>query len=136
MRTEEFNKIVDDVCENTKMVLKSKAEDYASDADRLHNFKIAARIDDTTPEKALWGMAKKHLVSIIDIKNMAGMKRYSPEFLREKLGDMRNYLILLEALMLERISIPDSIMRTASRLGSKSTIIKDVKPRKTPRSKK
>ena len=48
-------------------------------------------------------MARKHLVSIIDIKNEVLYKLPSKEKLREKLGDMRNYLILLEALITERI---------------------------------
>lgn len=79
-------------------VLGNKAGEYASKGDRLHNFKVAARIDNETPAKALWGMAKKHLVSIMD---MVDGKPADIPMINEKIGDMINYLILLEAVLKE-----------------------------------
>lgn len=82
-------------------VLASKAKEYASDDDRLHNFKVAARIDDETPKKALWGMLKKHLVSVMDMVNSA--EDPSWELVDEKVGDAVNYFILLEAVLKETL---------------------------------
>lgn len=88
----------------TNTTLALKGGEYAPGNDRLHNFKVAARIDDQQPEQALWGMAKKHLVSIMDLIDLCG-RNLTPSraLVNEKFGDMINYLILLEAMMIERI---------------------------------
>lgn len=103
MNTETFNQIVDKRVEKIKATLIKKAAEYSSDDDRLHNFKIAGRINGETPEKALWGMMAKHLVSVIDIIADSNRGRLPSAAIRdEKLGDAINYLILLEALLIEK----------------------------------
>jgi hypothetical protein len=103
MNTEDFNKVVDARIEKTKATLIKKAAEYSSDEDRLHNFKIAGRINGETPEKALWGMMAKHLVSVIDIIADSNRGKLPSASMRdEKLGDAINYLILLEALLIEK----------------------------------
>jgi len=57
-------------------------------------------VDDETPERALWGMAKKHLVSVTDL--IHGRAEVTPERIDEKIGDMINYLILLEGLLIKK----------------------------------
>lgn len=89
-----------------KSVLAIKADEYASSADRLHNFKTAAKMLDTTPEVALVGMAIKHAVSVQDM--VIQPEIITPELIDEKIGDCINYLVLLEALMLERCKDSDS----------------------------
>jgi hypothetical protein len=85
-------------------VLGSKGKEYTRDDDRLSNFKDAARVDDETPEQALWGMFKKHLISVKDIKNdIAKGKLPNFALLEEKIGDSINYFILLEVMIKERI---------------------------------
>lgn len=83
-------------------MLASKACEYASDEDRLHNFKAAAELEGDTPAEALRGMLRKHWVSIADLvwSDTIGEK---PSFamIDEKIGDAVNYLILLEALLKE-----------------------------------
>ena len=57
-----------------------------------------------SPEKALLGMKTKHTVSILDIVDDLDTGNLpSGELLCEKIGDELNYLILLKALILERI---------------------------------
>jgi hypothetical protein len=103
MNTEDFNKVVDARIEKIKATLIKKAAEYSSDEDRLHNFKIAGRINGETPEKALWGMMAKHLVSVIDIIADSNRGKLPSASMRdEKLGDAINYLILLEALLIEK----------------------------------
>ena len=97
--TMEFEKILSARISSIKSVLGNKAKEYAMEGDRLHNFKVAARVKNETPEKALWGMAVKHLVCIIDMVD--GKLESTIPMVDEKVGDMINYLILLEALMKE-----------------------------------
>jgi hypothetical protein len=101
MKINEFNKHVVRRCRLISKVLVRKGAEYASSEDRLYNFKEAAKDDSTTPEKALWGMYLKHHVSVKDLKN--GHHKLSRRMIDEKIGDAINYLILLEALLIEKI---------------------------------
>ena len=101
MKIEDFDKIVEERIKKIRKILKSKGEEYSSKKDRLHNFKVAARKLDCSPERALQGMDMKHVVSIDDIINKNGS--YSVAYIEEKLGDHINYMILLEALLKERL---------------------------------
>jgi hypothetical protein len=101
----QFDEILIRRLNNTESVLKSKGKEYATNNDRYHNFRVAARVLNTTPEKALLGMAAKHLVSILDIvENSSKGELINEAHLDEKIGDMINYLILLEGLLKERMS--------------------------------
>lgn len=83
-------------------VMITKSEEYSRNNDRLHNFKRAAAIDGTTPARSLWGMWKKHIVSIADmIDDIDAGKVPSEAMVAEKLGDNINYSILLEGLIVE-----------------------------------
>ena len=95
-----FNEIVNNRIDKIKSVLSSKASEYASE-DRLYNFKVAAQINGCTPKRALWGMASKHLVSVMDL--VIDRVQSSEYLINEKVGDMINYLILLEALLMEEL---------------------------------
>lgn len=99
MINEEFQKILNDRLCKIKTTLDKKAGEYSSDEDRLYNFKQAAAIMGVEPQEALWGMAVKHLVSVQDLvyKNLENTKAN----VNEKIGDLINYLILLEALLSE-----------------------------------
>lgn len=97
----EFDMVVEARCEKINKVLVAKAKEYAQGQNRFHNFDVAARIHDTTPEQALLGMMSKHLVSVIDLINDP---ECATEYLvDEKVGDTVNYLILLEGLLLRRL---------------------------------
>lgn len=96
-----FQAIVTKRQELIQQVLGTKAQEYALGGDRLHNFKIAARMAGITPEQALMGMDLKHRVCIEDL-----VERRLPltaELITEKIGDHINYMILLEALLIERL---------------------------------
>jgi len=96
--------------------LVSKGKEYASNnEDRLINFKRSAEMKRETPEKALQGMMQKHLTSVYDIIDyiekenqivglmfVARPPGISKELIEEKIGDLTNYFILLEALLKER----------------------------------
>ncbi len=102
MTDKDFNNIVSNRLEQCRNTLTTKNKEYSSDVCRLHNFKTAARIDNETPEQALWGMYKKHLVSVIDLKNAPDTATL--ELIHEKITDTVNYMLLLEGLLVERIA--------------------------------
>ena len=97
----DFDKVVEARTEAIKLTLMAKAKEYVSNGDRFHNFNVAARIGDTTPEVALLGMMSKHIVSVLDLITWAGVSpdRITRELIDEKIGDNINYLILLEGML-------------------------------------
>ena len=104
MNNKRFNWLVEQRCETIKKVLLKKAEEYAGDEERLHNFKIAGRKRAITPEEALMGMKLKHTVSLEDIVDGINKGKIpNEEMFLEKITDEINYWILLEALVTERI---------------------------------
>jgi len=107
MNQRDFNSILNNRILKTKTILQSKGAEYSSSIDRLHNFKVAAQMSSTgeSPEQALWGMLRKHLVSVLGMVNAAGSVEISPHVIDEKIGDSINYLILLESLLRERLLI-------------------------------
>lgn len=96
----QLDKIVDEQIEHIRKSLKAKQEEYAT-GDRLYNFRKGAQITGTTPESTCWGYMLKHLVSIHDIAN--GVRTTNTEQLDEKIGDTINYLILLKAIIREKL---------------------------------
>ena len=101
MNTNDFNKIIDSRIQKCLDVLCKKADEYAT-LDMLHNFKVAAELQDCTPIKALAGMMCKHTVSVYDLINEFEEGADIPlELWEEKIGDSINYLLLLTALIHE-----------------------------------
>jgi len=99
MNADQFNSILQKRLESIESTLGSKAKEYAI-GDRLYNFKRAAEILRTTPQKALAGMFMKHLVSVMDL--IEGSIAATEPMVNEKIGDAINYLILLEAILKEK----------------------------------
>jgi hypothetical protein len=103
MKHKAFNKLLEKRIELIRKVLEEKCEEYSRNDDKLYNFKEAGRTDNVTPEHALWGMCLKQRVSVSDIvKDIDSGKIPSDKLLNEKIGDVINYMILLEALIKER----------------------------------
>ncbi len=81
----------------------SKNEEYTRDGDKFHNFRVAAALDGETPEQALWGMWKKHIVSVRDMVHDIEAGRIPTEkTIDDKMTDMINYTLLMEGLIEER----------------------------------
>lgn len=98
MKTIQFNNIVQEQQKRCTDILIAKAKEYATE-DRLHNFKVAAELQMTTPINALAGMLAKHTVSIYDMCRSG--RSCSMEMWEEKITDHINYLLLLKALVVE-----------------------------------
>ena len=103
MQTEEFEDVIVKNClYEIERTLGRKAEEYAR-GDRLSNFKKAAHLLGCTPERALLGFVAKHLVALADFVNdLEDGKNQSIERWNEKTRDISNYMVLLEALNIER----------------------------------
>jgi len=85
-------------------VLGVKAAEYGRNDDRLHNFKRGAAMLRETPEAHCVQLLSKHVISILDmVDDLAAAKCANMNQWEEKIGDAINYLILLEALVAERI---------------------------------
>lgn len=84
------------LCEET---LLKKGVEYSKEYDRLHNFKVAACLQNELPRQALGGMLAKHVVSIFDLINTPNLAQMS--VWEEKIGDSLNYLFLLKAIIVE-----------------------------------
>ena len=100
-----FNQLVDERTEWCYATLIKKDEEYSASGDRLHNFKVACRFDRDPRETALeslWGMLRKHIVSLVDmIEDSKQGKIISKAMLDEKIGDFINYGHLMEGLFVE-----------------------------------
>lgn len=100
MTPDEFDAVMQAVSAQCRDTLCKKGEEYSRNGDRLWNFKVAAAMQKVTPEKALWGMLAKHIVSLQDITDHP--EEVDPATFYEKSQDAINYLILLIGLMKER----------------------------------
>jgi hypothetical protein len=107
MTRKDFDHIVSNRCEVIQQVLLNKGCEYADDTNAFRNFERAARLLNTTRDKALLGMLSKHLVSVMDLIN--GDLPLEDHIVSEKIGDTINYLILLEAMFYEDIQQMDEL---------------------------
>ena len=103
MKSERFNEVLETTIKKCIDTLSVKSNEYATE-DRLHNFKVAAEIQNCTPITALAGMMAKHTVSVYDLIRKHEQGAEVPKGMwDEKIGDSINYLILLSALVQENI---------------------------------
>jgi hypothetical protein len=97
MTSTEFNIVIEEMFLRSKKTLCKKASSYATDDQRLKNFYQAAAIQEIPVTQACVGMMTKHYASVCDMaKNPTS---HSLTQWREKLGDLRNYTFLCEALL-------------------------------------
>lgn len=80
----------------SRTTLNAKGKIYSTENDRLGNFKSTGRMNDCTPADALWGMVSKHITAVKD--QVKSGKIPTQEWMDEYLGDIQNYMILLEAI--------------------------------------
>ena len=101
MNKDTFHRILEQRLEKTRATFYKKNKEYGI-SDVFHNFKQAARIDNTTPIKALRGFDLKHRVSVQDMVDNPSM--VTEAMIDEKIGDCIVYLCILEGLFLEHLS--------------------------------
>jgi hypothetical protein len=102
MTREDFSRRVEKRIDLVRQTLLTKHKEYAKDDNVFRNFDEAAggfSLHSTSSE-VLWSYMTKHLVSIKDI--VADNKPVDTAVVSEKIGDVINYLILLEAMLNEQ----------------------------------
>jgi len=97
MTNDEFQLHMQDSFLRSRRTLAKKEKEYSEGIDRLDQFKKAGILNNVSPTESLWGMATKHVTSIADM--VKDPTSYNLKIWREKLGDLRNYTILCEALL-------------------------------------
>lgn len=103
MNRSDFNKLVEEFCDDLKKILIKKGNEYnTSNEDVFENFRIASEADKCTIEQSLWGMYLKHWVSVRKI--VKDNELPSKELLDEKILDSCAYMILLKGIILEQIN--------------------------------
>jgi hypothetical protein len=102
MTRDKFSKEVEKRIDLIRQTLLTKHKEYAVDDNVFRNFDEAAGGFSLHSKSAqvLWGYMTKHLVSIKDI--VAEGKPAKPAVVSEKIGDVINYLIILEAMLNEQ----------------------------------
>lgn len=98
MDTRTFSGIVGAQIEQFERTLIDKADEYATE-DRLHNFKVAAELQEENATQALGGMMAKHTVSVYNMINSG--EAFTKAMWEEKIGDHLAYLLLLRATIVE-----------------------------------
>lgn len=131
MTNKEFDAYLEERLQMIRDTLSHKAKEYSNGKDRMHNFNTAAVLQGCTPERALWGMAAKHLVSVSDLVLALDDDDIQPkptlQMWNEKIGDAVNYLCLLDAMIQDRYAV--RVERRAVDWGSDG-LGNDLKPRK------
>lgn len=100
MKSNTYNKVIEDQIDICKDTLINKAKEYATD-DLLHNFKTAAVVMGCDPKEALAGMMVKHTISIYDMCRDG--KEHDINQWIEKITDHINYLLILKAIVVEEL---------------------------------
>ena len=99
MTNEEFTIEVENSFNRSKKTLIKKAKEYAGEVDRLDNFKRAGQALNITPTEALMGMVMKHIIAISNM--VKDPEEYTMSQWHERTGDIKNYMVLLEALLID-----------------------------------
>ncbi len=95
MKRERFDQIVEGAVKQVQDTLIDREADYATDADRLANFKVAAEIELMRPVQACIDMQMKHRVSMKMFRDdMKANKKINRKQYMEKCIDEFNYNLL------------------------------------------
>jgi hypothetical protein len=114
MKAEEFEKIWLDQVQTEKAMLLERAEAYATNGDRLGNFKEGSQLAGNTPMQYGFGLVVKHIIALRDLINKeargeAKFDAYELSKVTEYVTDIRNYAVLLKSLYVERPELQKKI---------------------------
>lgn len=106
MTAEQFEKIWLDQVQAEKTMLLERAAAYATNGDRLGNFKEGGQLNACHPLRYGFSLVSKHIIALRDLigKVEAGNADFSPyelDKLTEYVTDIRNYAVLLKGLYIE-----------------------------------
>jgi hypothetical protein len=96
MKQEIFEDIINNRYSHNLDTMTAKGKVYSSQQDRLSNFKDTGAMNQVTPQDALWGMVSKHIIATKDMVKSGEIP--TEKWIAEYLGDIHNYMYLLEAI--------------------------------------
>ena len=109
MNRKDFFNYVDFVKERTSNVLQAKGDEYNYNSGAFENFEEGISIGlANTREAIAWNYVTKHIQSIRALIREVDSGRtdhLTDKLIDEKFGDVINYMILIEAMLKERIQI-------------------------------
>lgn len=102
MKAQTFENNANKVIDHCWETMFNKAKEYASDEDRLANFKQPASLLEMNPAEVGICYGMKHMASIVKMAKDLDKGIYPTEEYRlEKIGDMINYLLLIDSAIQE-----------------------------------
>lgn len=104
MKAQDFEKNSKEIIDHCWGLLFSKAKEYASDEDRLANFKQPTSLFGVSAPEICLYYDSKHIASMVMIaQDISKGKLPTRELLKEKVGDYLNYGMLFYSTVLELI---------------------------------
>ena len=118
MNQENFQKIFDETIIEAKGILFSKGKEYASNVDRLANFKDIGAALGITADKICWAYLAKHLRAL-EFEIREGKPSIESA---SRIQDCINYLIFLQAIKFELDFNEEAYQKVQSGIGSPSMV--------------
>lgn len=116
MKAADFEKISKELMDHCWDIMFSKAKEYASDEDRLANFKQPTTLFHTNPAKIALFYDSKHIASMVKMADDIDKGILpSKEFLMEKVGDYINYGLLFYSAVMEMIEAQEEDKKKAEK---------------------
>lgn len=108
MTQDKFDELLAQRIEKIHNSLAIKAKEYVRNDDPLHNFNVGASITGENPLSILDGFMLKHYISYRDMLHDIENGKYpTREYILEKFGDLINYFILGEIIILGQLKDED-----------------------------
>jgi hypothetical protein len=107
MTKEDFEKLWIEQVQKEKSILLERASSYATNDDRLFNFKEGSTLIGNDSMQYGFNLVVKHIIAMRDLINKVAntngsLDNYEYAKIEEYVTDIRNYAILLRALYVER----------------------------------
>ena len=117
MKAEVFEKIWLEQVATEKAMLLERADAYATNGDRLGNFKEGSQLAGNSSMQYGFGLVVKHIIALRDLigKEAKGEAKFDAKELEkftEYVTDIRNYAVLLKSLYVERAESQTKVVTT------------------------
>ena len=96
MNRQRLEQIFENRIAECRETMGMKGKVYATDENRLSNFYAGAELAKLTPQQYAFSLVSKHIIALRDKINAD--EPMSDEFITEKMGDIINYMVLIEGL--------------------------------------
>jgi hypothetical protein len=96
MKQKQLEKLFNARIKHCANLLLSKGKEYSDGSDRLRNFYDGSVLLGINPKQYALSLVTKHIVALKD--HIMQNKEMSDEFIDEKISDIINYAVLIEAL--------------------------------------